>query len=495
MQIAAQTLTLDLTALSVAGDEPFSLMLADGFVFKSERIVRRVPEKRIVCQGVWQAQPVFAKIFLGSSAGRHMQRDRRGSLMLTNGGIATPALLYAAALPNDAGQVLLYEAISPCSNVEEHLSALSGYDAARLVLMLALSRLVAQHHQAGLLQTDLYFKNFLVQGERIYTLDGDGIRYLQGWRAKRKALSNLACLISKQDSGDDHWIPQYYRTYCAQRGWVETVVQLKVLTCEVANIRRAVAREYAERKVLRECSDVRVEKDFGHFMAVNRAQRCDALNQLLNDPDTWLDSPACQRLKNGNTCTVGLIVSEERKIVIKRYNIKSFRHGLARMLRQTRASVSWSNAHLLQMLGIPTATPLALIERRWGPLRRESYFLADYVEGPDIAEAFAYSSLGATDKSEIAAQAARLLHRLYLLGVEHGDFKATNLKIVDGKPLLLDLDAMRLHRSRKLFEQRHARDLRRFLKNWQHDPTTLQLMKNAIEAVYGCAPVLKLAGI
>jgi tRNA A-37 threonylcarbamoyl transferase component Bud32 len=165
------------------------------------------------------------------------------------------------------------------------------------------------------------------------------------------------------------------------------------------------------------------------------------------------------------------------------------------MLRQTRASVSWSNAHLLQMLGIPTATPLALIERRWGLLRREGYFFAEYVDGPDIGEIFADADLEQEYKREVAAQAARLLHRLYLLGVEHGDFKSTNLKIVDGKPLLLDLDAMRLHRCRKWFEQRHARDLRRFLKNWQHEPATLQLMKNAIETAYGCAPVLKMAGI
>jgi hypothetical protein len=308
-------------------------------------------------------------------------------------------------------------------------------------------------------------------------------------------LPNLALLLSKFDVEDDVLIPELLETYVAQRGWQATDSMQRALFGKVRALRLQIARQYAQKKVLRNCTDVRVEQDFDRFLAVNRAQQTNILAQVLDNPDAWLDSPDCHRLKNGNTCTVGLAVAGDRKIVIKRYNIKNLQHGLGRLLRRTRASVSWSNAHLLRMLGIATATPLALIERRWGPLRREGYFLAEYVEGPDIGEVFADAGLGEEYKREIAAQAARLLHRLYLLGVEHGDFKATNLKIVDGKPLLLDLDAMCLHRCTTWFQRRHVRDLRRFLKNWQHEPATLQLMKNAIEAAYGGAPVLKMVGI
>lgn len=492
MQIAAQTLTPGLSARSVAGDEPFSLMLGDGQYLACERIVRRVPGKRIVCQGLWQAQPVFAKIFLGNSAARHAHRDRQGSQMLADRGIPTPALLYAAILPNGADQVLLYEAIAPCSNAEDHLLALSGDDAARLALMLGLSRLVAQHHQAGLLQTDLYLKNFLVQGERLYTLDGDGIRRLQGWRVRRKALSNLARLISKQDAGDDGWIPELYHAYCEQRGWVETAAQLAKMTLEVANIRRTVAREYADRKVLRECSDVQVQRDHAHFLAVARGW-AERLGNVLDAPDSLLAEPQNRRLKSGNTCTVSLAEVSGQKVVVKRYNIKNFRHGLNRAWRPSRAASAWSNAFRMNICGITTAAPVALLERRWGMFRREAYFLAEYVDAPDISAWMATAV--SEQKQQVAMNTARLLHKMQRLQLAHGDLKATNIKIVDGQPVLIDLDSLRDYRCAWMFGKRHARDLRRLLRNWQHDVATLRLMEQSLMAVYGNDPVLEAAGI
>jgi tRNA A-37 threonylcarbamoyl transferase component Bud32 len=492
MQIATQTLIPDLSALSVAGDESFSLMLADGHALVCECIVRRVPGKRIVCQAVWQGRPVFAKIFLGSAAARHAHRDRQGSQALADRGILTPALLYAAALPDGAGQVLLYAAIVPCSNAEARLQALSGDEAARLELMLALSRLVAQHHQGGLLQTDLYLKNFLVQGEKLYTLDGDGIRRLQGWCVQHKALSNLARLISKQDAGDDGWIPQLYHAYCEQRGWEETAARLVKLTREVANIRRTVVREYADRKVLRECSDVSVAHDFTRFFAVARGWT-ERLGKTMEAPDSLLGGPQNHRLKSGNTCTVSLAEVSGQKVVVKRYNIKNFWHGLNRAWRPSRAASAWSNTFRLKICNIATAAPVALLELRWGLLRREAYLLAEYVDAPDIAEVMATAS--AEQRQQAAMNTARLLYKMQRLRLAHGDLKAANIKIVDGRPVLIDLDSMRDYRCAWKFAGRHARDLRRLLDNWQHNPVILRLMVQSLIAVYGNAPVLEAAGI
>jgi tRNA A-37 threonylcarbamoyl transferase component Bud32 len=492
MQIAAQTLTPDLSARSVAGDEPFSLMLADGHVLRCERIVRRVPGKRIVCQGYWQGKPVFAKIFLGESAERHMQRDQQGSLMLATNGIATPALLYADELPQAAGQVLLYAAIAPCSNAEAYLHSLAENEAARLELMTAVSRLVAQHHQAGLLQTDMYLKNFLVQNGQLYTLDGDGIRRLQDWCSRRKALSNLARLISKQDVGDDGWIPQLYRAYCTQRGWMESASQLAKLIREVACIRSAVAREYADRKVLRECSDVQVRQDATRFLAVARGWAT-RLGDVLENPDRLLAEPENFRLKSGNTCTVSLTEVSGQKVVVKRYNIKNFWHGLNRAWRPSRAASAWSNAFRLNIHGIATAAPVALLERRLGMLRREAYFLAEYVDAPDIAEWMAAAP--AAQRPPVAMATTRLLHKMQRLQLAHGDLKATNIKIVEGKPVLIDLDSLREYRCSWIFGKRHARDLRRLLKNWQHDAAVQEIMAQALLTVYGNDPVLESAGI
>ncbi len=480
----------DLFQLSREGGADFQVLLAGASPLACAEIVRRVPGRRIVCRGTWDGQPVYAKLFIGDQAGRYAARDAHGSKALVDHQIATPPLLHTGDIAGTSGMALIYAAIPDSRNAE---SAWDTADAQhRSQLAAELVSTVARHHAAGLIQRDLYLRNFLC-ADRLYTLDGDGIRMHAAPIPWQRAMPNLALLLSKFDVEDDARIPEHLQTYAAQRGWQVTDGMLAALKKQTHATRLAIARQYAQKKVLRDCSDVRVEQDFSRFQAVARPQQNDALTTVIAAPDHWLDRTDCLRLKNGNTCTVGLVTAGDKKIVIKRYNIKSLCHGLGRLWRPTRASVSWSNAHLLRMLGIATAPPLALIEHRWGPLRREGYFLAEYVEGPDIAEALAGASPDA--QQAIAAKAARLLHRLYLLGIEHGDFKATNLKMVDGEPLLIDLDAMRLHRRTAWFEQRHARDLRRFLKNWQHDMATLNLMKNAIAAAYAGAPVLKIAGI
>lgn len=486
-------MTPDLMALSRAGGSDFRVTLAGAPEIVCAEIVRRIPERRLVCRGEWDGQQVYAKLFLGDQAARYAARDARGARALAAHGIATPALLHAGAIAGQAGQVLIYAAVPDGLDAEQAWAA--AETSQRRQLAASLVEAVAAHHAAGLIQTDLYLRNFLCAGDVVHTLDGDGIRVHSAPIPWRQALPNLALLLSKFDVEDDRHIPELLQIYAGRRDWRTSEDMLSALQERTMATRIAVARQYAQKKVLRDCTDVLVEQGFYRFLAVNRAQRSAELDRIVENPDAWLDTPDCIRLKNGNTCTVGQVRAGDRKIVVKRYNIKNLRHGMGRLLRRTRASASWSNAYLLGMLGIATASPLALIERRLGPLRREAYFLAEFVDGPDIAAVFADAGIGMDQKQEVAARTAQLLYRLYLLGIEHGDLKAANLKIVDGKPLLLDLDAMRLHRRTAWFERRHARDLRRFLKNWQQDQATLLMLKNAIEAAYGAAPILKIAGI
>jgi hypothetical protein len=78
-------------------------------------------------------------------------------------------------------------------------------------------------------------------------------------------------------------------------------------------------------------------------------------------------------IKAGNTATVARLYVDGEAFVVKRYNIKSWQHAMGRMWRPTRAQRAWQNAHRLRMLGIATFKPIALIERRLGPMRRDAY--------------------------------------------------------------------------------------------------------------------------
>ena len=483
----------DLLRISREGGLDFDVPLKGTPTLHCLEVVRRIAGRRLVCRGVWQGQAVFAKLFIGNRAQRYAERDARGAKALISHQLLAPELLHEGNIAGQSGVALIYAYVAESQNAEAVWQDADTQQ--RNLLADALMRTVARHHAAGLVQTDLYPRNFLCTDAGIYTLDGDGIRIHRHPIPQRPAMTNLALLLSKFDVLDDVRIPELLRIYTEERGWSQSALPSDALHSQVQALRRTLAQKNVYRKVLRDCSEVRVEKRFNRFLAVVRNQQDDDLQQVIEATDAFLDAPDCQRLKNGNTCTVGLVQAGKRQIVIKRYNIKNFWHGLNRALRKTRASISWSNAHLLRAFEIATPAPLALIERRWGPFRRQGYFLTDYVAGPDITEVFADSGLPDARKQEIAADVAALLHKLYLLKIEHGDMKATNLKLVDGKPLLLDLDAMKQHGCELWFRRRHARDLRRFLKNWHNAPDILRMLKSALMTAYGNDPVLNMAGI
>jgi len=464
--------------------------LTDGSSIRVQQIMRELPGRRLACQAQWQGKNVFAKLFFGKNARKYSERDANGSKAVAERGLLTPTLLLEGELENCEGRAVIYEWIAG-RNAEEvwHASTL----AERRKLGDELVTIVALLHEAGLLQTDMYLRNFLVADHGIHVLDGDGIRRYAQPLAKRGSQANLAQLLSKFDVLEEESLPQWLRRYLEARGWPVDTISLQTLRSKVHAVRRKVAVGYAYSKVLRNCTDVAVERDWKRYVAVNRDQDTPSLRQLIARPDSHMNAASSQRLKEGNTCTVALVNDGERNLVIKRYNIKNFWHGLSRALRRTRARNSWSNSYLLQFYGIDTAAPLALVERRWGWLRRESYFIASHVKGVPVVEAL--TGAPRQQRGQIANQLAQLLYKLYLLRIEHGDMKASNLLLQGGKPVLLDLDAMRQHGCGWRFRRRHARDLRRLLKNWENAPDTQQLLITALQEQYRGDPVLALAGI
>jgi len=92
-----------------------------------------------------------------------------------------------------------------------------------------------------------------------------------------------------------------------------------------------------------------------------------------------------------------------------------------------------------------------------------------------------------------------LFYRLYLLNLSHGDMKATNIKILDQQPVLIDLDSMQQHKCAWFFRRKHARDLKRFMRNWtsgqSKDVSLVRAFMKVFKVVYADHAPLKLANI
>lgn len=475
----------NISSITQPGAIEFALALPDADALTCQEVVRVIPKRRLVCKGVWNGRAVFAKIFTGSTAATYANRDKAGVKALLAANIETPELLYEKVISSNLS-VLIFSAIAPAENAEY---VWRQQQTSRLGLLKALVTTIARHHRAGLIQTDLHLKNFLVQiqtgGElRIYTLDGDGIRPLRCVLGKSQRLANLSTLFSKFDVLDDVSMPELYQHYCsemAQPYSVHAATQLAVLT---QKIRHKVAGTYADKKVFRNCTDVKVEKTFTHYQALASKFLIDY--QTLSAMDVFL-ADAQANFKNGNTCTVAKAELAGQQVVIKRYNIKNFWHGLSRALRPSRAAVSWANAHRLLISNIATPAPLALFEQRFGCLRGKAYFVTAYADAPDVAQFYA-QNLPVQAQSAVAHNLAQLFFKLYSLKYSHGDCKASNIKIVDLQPMLIDLDSMQAHpvcvASHWRFERKHMKDLKRLMQNWQHDVATTALLKLAFQSVY-----------
>jgi len=273
----------------------------------------------------------------------------------------------------------------------------------------------------------------------------------------------------------DKEIEYFYRIYLQKRDKAFTLGSLAALKKNITEWRKRHLRSYG-RKVFRNNTQMVCRKLWSRFSVCDRKYDTPAMRLFLNDPESVLQGPCVKILKAGNTTTVILIDINNIKLVVKRYNIKNFWHGIKRAVRNTRAAISWRNAHQLMLLKIPTAKPVALLEKRFGFFRGTSYFISEYAAGTPLQNYFSENNLP-EEKILISEKIIALLNKLHSMQISHGDLKASNILIAGSEPVLIDLDAMRLHRFALCLRIAQRRDQQRLLKNWQNDMIIQDIFK------------------
>jgi hypothetical protein len=171
--------------------------------------------------------------------------------------------------------------------------------------------------------------------------------------------------------------------------------------------------------------------------------------------------------------------------VIKRYNLKGPWHALRRALKPTaRFRRAWLNGQRLQFLDIPTARPLALVERRFGPLRGVAYLVMEDLGDRDLGIEVAVGGLTEVRLAQVAA----LFRALGAAGLTHGDTKASNFLVTADGVAVIDLDAMHSSVNKSLVNKRSVNkssvsehpDLTRFLANFDHLPDVRARVRAAL---------------
>lgn len=482
----------ELLAASLGANTEFDLHLESGCLRVLD-IVRRLPQRRVVMRCQWDGQQVFVKAFLGKSAERYALRDMQGVERFQQAGILTPAFYQHEKSLRYQASILVFEAVQQASNVTQFFSKADS--AQRAAMLRQLSVTLGRQHRAGLLQNDMHPNNFLVRSlpnaMQIYSLDGDGVRYINPL-GDQQALQNLATLLSKFDVLQVlEVLPLCLQDYATERKWpVFSQGQVDDFIRLMRRMRLKMLADYADNKVFRRCSDVSVEKKWPFVMRLSNRQTWHS-ERLLQALPVAFDQ--ANYLKQGNTCTVVRYAFADQSVVIKRYNLKNFWHALNRGLRRSRAAISWGNAHRLSILGIATGQAMALIEKRVLGWQMQAYFIAAYVDGISLRDLS--TKFNPEQVSQAAQALADLFYRMHLIGLSHGDCKADNFKFAQQHWYLLDLDSMQQHLSEKRALQAHIRDLKRLFANWKADDSLYNVMLSAFAKRYGNDPVLQMAGL
>ena len=445
--------------LSVAGTEE---------LLTCERVLNIISGKRAVCLGRWGNQEVVVKIFYQSlQINRHMKREVSGIQALLKASIIAPDLLFIGKTKDKVG-VLIFEDIHPSIELGKFWNATESVEEKRN-LVRKLMVLLAKMHNAGIKHRNLHLNNFLVKNNTIYTIDGTAIKWNKKGRPLklRDRLKDLSLLFAQFTLPDYFLVCDLYLAYVNESGLDDTKEIFESLQGYIKHWRRWRIRKYIKLNS-RKYSEIVCHKSFTRFMLCKKAYYTSAIASFLDNLDKIINDPKSLFLKRGNSSTVIRIKIDNHDLVVKRYNIKNFRHRLRRFFRPTRATHSWQSAHKLLKLGIETPTPVAMLERRFGYFRGRGYFICEYVDGPDVIDFFNDGDLH--QKLDVAKRIANIFDNFAIAKISHHDMKGANIIINKGHAVIVDLDGMRMHVSRRRFGHAHNRDKNRFLENWKTAP-------------------------
>jgi len=209
------------------------------------------------------------------------------------------------------------------------------------------------------------------------------------------------------------------------------------------------------------------QKKFRKFIILDKKYDVEFSYSLISALDYRLETSKGPffKSKEGDTTTIGVVNLREKKVVVKRYNIKGFWHRLKKCCFRSRALHSWLNIYKLQKLGIPTLMPIAIIENRFGPFCGKAYVLTEYNE--NSINAHDYFDEKAINKEQwkiVVHRITEIIVKLKHAFLRHHDLQCGNMIIVKNRPLLLDLDHMQQYPGKTIFFRKSfQKDVHHFL--------------------------------
>ncbi|NKB34586.1 MAG: hypothetical protein GKR91_15950 [Pseudomonadales bacterium] len=431
---------------------------------KIDSILRIVPGRRLIGLSNWRNQAVIVKLFFGPGHWkRNLLSDIRGIHLLRQRHIPTPDILHQTTTLDGNGAALLIDYLEQGKSLLRLLDEASSEERKLSIIKMAVAT-IAKCHTEGLWQNDIHLDNFMLLGERIYLLDGGEIGAIDTHLDLPRALDNLSLFFAQFAVDMDKHISGMLDHY-QSHGSTLPDSEIETFHSRVISKRQHRLDNF-EKKLFRSTTANHSIQDSNRFVVYDREIHSNDLESFIENPSSFIKDE--NMLKAGNASTVASVALDNRRFVLKRYNLKSLWHSLKYLFKPSRAHRSWLNASLLEMLGVNSPHPYLIHEERaFWIFRRRAYFLSEDLDASNLLEQFDKAGASALPVEKLVIAFKQLFETMITYQISHGDMKASNFVYLRDRLYVLDLDAMKRHKNRGTFNRAIKKDINRFMKNWQ----------------------------
>ena len=421
--------------------------------------MRDIPGRRKVYAGKWNGIDVIAKIFEGRfSARRYVKRECSALKELLRRGIVTARPLFYGSCEGGKAALVIEKIGDGITAIDVFKDITDTAD--RNDFMLAVFKQLAQQHNRGILQDDLHLGNFLVLGRKFYPIDAGRMRFIKQHPEKSKSLDQAAVLISSIGLDEAIDIEKLLYEYARTRGWTFNQNDFDSFKKKLFFYRNKAVANWVKKCLRTSKRNIRFKgKGFrGVFKRIFlEGISADGFNTNI---DRLMDTG--QILKRGNTCYVSRFNLIGSDIVVKRFNHKGFIHSLRNTIRRCRAKYCWIEANRLLVSGIATPAALGYFEKRRFGILWCSYYISQYIDGPSFYELLRDSNISRDLKAKAIGQAKWLLWQLKENMISHSDLKQSNILFDNNGAKIIDLEAIKAHKSGIACQRRLKKSIIRF---------------------------------
>jgi len=181
-------------------------------------------------------------------------------------------------------------------------------------------------------------------------------------------------------------------------------------------------------------------KNFSAYIICDKDFVSEEMQALLNDPDDYIRRDSAKVIQNNFKNKIVYLVINNVSMIIKIHNYKSIWHKIRRFLRKTRASRSWHYSIFFNENGIRTPRPIAYKETRIGPLRGNSYFIYEWVDGINGEQYFVNNRRNVEKIKKTINSILEITQKIKNLGLIHGDIRLKNMVFKGDEIFLTDFD-------------------------------------------------------